>query len=786
MIPSPDRPTFRQMLAGVVPRRIDLLWLTLVGTCALALSVVFNRFGLVHFEWWYYIPFHLEPGSVWAKIFNSRSLDQGIYAGRELSYLIDHIDIVAMAASVEWGHPVFVSLTHLVLSVFMGVWLGWFAAKDLKLGSLIGLLLALLLWTSPYVYVHFLMRTAKGLTAAGALVLAVEIVRACRAEAANPAGALTRGRAWLIALAATVMSFADRQGFYFLLCAGLFTGLQWIWSRSRVARQISFVLGGVLVVELVYFFWLAPALTQAFWNYSPDFSFNRLPVEELAANPVQFCRDASFALLESTRFTLGQIPAWQAGVVLASLVAVPLVREWRERSWRRQLPVSLVIAAMIGALWVMNALMVLRHPRILWADMMTVYYWIPAAVLVVLGLACSWGDWVASRPWRRITLAALLLVLVGGNIDALPRHRSVFESGHLQESVATSEEMRYALTHRGAPTYRAPQSIAYIPAYLTLLELAPQWHGAEPPWDEFYFGGLYQATRATGAAPRFIEQFGGNVDSRFLSTTGRFETAAGGGRFVGDSAAHTQMRLNLVSNRLRGEVIVQRTGPDTSAPLAAEFVISASPYDTLRFERWRQRVELPAGQAAVTVPYEIDSSHLATLFTVELPAESVGQVAAGWFMPTITDVGGDSAAPVWFSRSSSPVTILDEAALAKLLPGAWRPVEARMRQGRVTDAGIELQPGGEIWLKANYIVSRLAGGAVVTGDTPGKPATVRALWYKAGRLQGYEPPGPPDEKARTQSFQAWCAEPGGWLVIAADPTPGLLPVIVRVSDVKQE
>jgi hypothetical protein len=407
-------------------------------------------------------------------------------------------------------------------------------------------------------------------------------------------------------------------------------------------------------------------------------------------------------------------------------------------------------------------------------------------VLVVLGLVCSWGDWIASSLGRRIALAALLLAAVGGNVAALPRHRAVFESGHLKDSVVTSEEMRYALTHRGAPTYRAPLSIAYIPAYLTLLELAPRWHGSEPPWDEFYFGGLYQATKASGAPPRFIEQLGGNVDSRFLSTDGQFLPSASGARFIGSTAAHGRMRLNLISNRLRGEVIVQRTGPDTAGALAAEFVISASPYDALRFERWRQRVELPAGQAAITVPYEIDSSHLATLFTVEVAPDSVGKVAAGWFMPTITDVGGDSAAPVWFSRSSSPVTILDEAALAKLLPGAWRPVEARMRDARVTDDGIELQPGGEIWLKANYIVSRLAGAAVVAGDTPGKPATVRSLWYKAGRLQAYEPPGPPDEKARTQSFQAWCAEPGGWLVIAADPTPGLLPVVVRVSDVKQE
>jgi hypothetical protein len=537
------------------------------------------------------------------------------------------------------------------------------------------------------------------------------------------------------------------------------------------------------VVELVYFFWLAPALTRFFWHYSPDFSFNRLPVEDLAASPARFIRDGGMALLATTRFTLGGIPAWGAALFLGVLVAVPLFREMRAQSWRRQLPASLVLVTMIAALWVMNALMILRHPPLVWPDLLRVYYWIPASGLVLLGLVCSWGDWIAAYRGWRIAAAALLLGAVGGNIAALPHHRSVFETGHLQGSIAISEEMRYALAHRGA-MYRAPLSIAHIPAYVALLERAPR--GAEPPWDEFYFGGLYQATRTSGAPPRFIERLGGNIDSRFLSTTGRFESTAGGRLFVGGAGAYTQMRLNLPSNRLRGEVIVQRKGADASEPLRAEFVISASPHDALRFERWRQRVELPAGQAEITMGYEIDSSHLPTLFSVEVPAEFVGKVTAGWFIPTITHVGGESAAPVWFSQSRSPVTILDDNALAKLLPGSWRPVEARMRDGRVTDNGIELQPGGEIWLKANYIVSLLAGEAVAAGDSPGKPVTVRALWYKAGRLHSYQAPAPPDEVKRTQSFHAWCGEPGGWLVIAADPAQGMLPVVVRVSVVKQE
>lgn len=60
-----------------------------------------------------------------------------------------------MALSVNWGCPLFVSATHLTFCLFMGVWVGWFAARDLELGSLIGLLL---FWTRPFVDLPLLLR----------------------------------------------------------------------------------------------------------------------------------------------------------------------------------------------------------------------------------------------------------------------------------------------------------------------------------------------------------------------------------------------------------------------------------------------------------------------------------------------------------------------------------------------------------------------------------------------------------------------------------------------------
>ena len=766
-----------------------LLALTLVGLGVLALSVVFNEFGMIHFEWWGYVPYHLGPGSIWAKIFDNRALDQGVYAGRELSYLVDHLDMLMVARFVQWGCPLFISVMHVLLCVFIGVWLAWYAARDLKLGSLIGLLLALIFWTTPYVYLHFLMRTAKGLTTVGVVVLMIEIHRACRAGAGRKDAPLSFRHAALVVLSAGVMSFSDRQGFYFLLCAVGIMALEWGLSRTRLARTILLLLVGVLVLELVYFFWIAPALTKFLWGYQSDFSFNQLPLSELLAQPVRYGTQAMELLVQSIGFTLGRMPHWVVAVVVAAVWWIALANDIRSRSWRAHVPVAGLIAAILAGLWVMYMLMILRHPPLLWPDLRTVYYWIPTAALVILGVLVVVGDWVGPHPGRKIALSVLLLALVGANIAALPGHRRVFTGGHLQDSIRLSWGMRDALLHCGDPGYAVPDEIENNAVFRTLREFAPARSYPAIPWEQYGQGEFYQRTRSSGASVRFVEEFGGNVDSRFLSTSGRFIGFGTGHAFTGAAAGPVEMRVNTPSNRLHGELILQRTGADAGVPLAATFMIYAQPHPQAepRYERWQGRVELPAGEREVAVAYEIDGSGLPTLFTLDIPPESAGRLVAGWRNPSISHVGRDSPAPAWLFRSSAPILALDEAALAKLLPDGWRPSRALMRNGRVTEAGIELSPGGEIWLKAHRIVSKFIGTAVAAAVADQKRLTLaRGFWYKAGRLQTYMPPSPGNTTDGSHFFQAWCAEPDGWLVIAADPGFGTAPVLVHVRQVSED
>ena len=79
----------------------------------------------------------------------------------------------------------------------------------------------------------------------------------------------------------------------------------------------------------------------------------------------------------------------------------------------------------------------------------------------------------------------------------------------------------------------------------------------------------------------------------------------------------------------------------------------------------------------------------------------------------------------------------------------------------------------------------LSPSTVVPGGVPALRPEVNGFWYKAGRLDAYASPAPEATSASQKFFQAWCGEPGGWLVVAVDTNPSMAPVTVRVTEVIQ-
>lgn len=287
----------------------------------------------------------------------------------------------------------------------------------------------------------------------------------------------------------------------------------------------------------------------------------------------------------------------------------------------------------------------------------------------------------------------------------------------------------------------------------------------------------------------FTRLFGGNADSRVLVSDAEFLPLSDWRMMLGITEGTAEMRLIVPTNRLQGEVVLRRQKDAPRVPVAVEFAVYAQANESARFERWRQKVELAADQDMLIVPTGLlDSSHMPATFTLEIPPELSGLVTAGWRGPQIMHTGAEGPEqPDWFFRGPGTVTVLDEAALAKLLPADWRPAAAWMRNGRVTESGIELSAGGEIWLQVRDLVRDFAGTAKAVSASADDPRTlpmVRGMWYRGGRLEVYS-----DQLVRAEDmvadFHAWCAEPGGWLVIGVDPSVTASPVMVRVHKTPQ-
>jgi hypothetical protein len=283
----------------------------------------------------------------------------------------------------------------------------------------------------------------------------------------------------------------------------------------------------------------------------------------------------------------------------------------------------------------------------------------------------------------------------------------------------------------------------------------------------------------------FTRAFGGNADARFLVSGAPFQDRREWHKFIGVTSGTAEMKLTVPTNRIDGQVVLRRQPGAPRLVAAADFKIFAEADATNSLERWSQHVELPADQDEILMPYSIDCSSLPVRFTVTIPPALNGIAAAGWRGPMIQHTGRDGPdAPAWFSRGESPVVRLDEAALARLLPEGWRPESAFMHDGRVNAEGIELAPGGEIWLRVRGLVKEFLGTARMTGPAGYRPM-VRGIWYNSGRLD-VQTESLIRENDQMTDIRSWCAEPGGWLVIALDPGQAHASATVRIHKVTHQ
>jgi hypothetical protein len=319
------------------------------------------------------------------------------------------------------------------------------------------------------------------------------------------------------------------------------------------------------------------------------------------------------------------------------------------------------------------------------------------------------------------------------------------------------------------------ESAAVLARWFTRTLLAPQivdyWRRDSRLWP--------------GKPGEFLGRFGGNVDSRLISSWMDPQADAEGRGFLGITRGDGALAMAVACHRAKSEAVVRRIGTGPIRAVRVRFWVNAQREDGAEQTCWEEEVELPAEQTEVVMPCgELDSTGLPLVFRVRVPEAAAGQVAAGWRAPTITHAVEGPADPPSLQETKQPEVPVDPALLAALFPTGWRPAEIVVRGGHLTAEGCELPPGGEVWARVPGALTEYSGSArAAPGHPSARLPAIRVFWCKGGRLQ-IESQAPLREADRQMEFRAWSAEPGGWFGILVDQEPAnAMPVVVRVTKV---
>jgi hypothetical protein len=378
------------------------------------------------------------------RIFDSATLETGMYQARELSYAADALDCHFIALSAHLGLPHFLSLIHYVGAVITALLLWRFLALDLKGDPISAAVFPLLFLTAPSVFLSgSYFRSSKILVALLSMVMIRQIYRGLHFE---------RTSLWYWAtfgVTGVACALSDRQGFVFLLVwlAGL--GVYALTGRTKAAYAAVMSIASAVVLAVSYNNVIGPRVTFLLNGYWPNFSYQLFPWDEFLARPYQYIKSGQALLLDTARFAFGDVPTACVMILLAGCV-------WLIGK-RHGVVAALFAAGCVAALILLNALMVLRHPPLVSIDGRRGYYWVPATLLVVVI-----GGIAVAQPWKTKLLVALrgaLLLLLFGNILALPGHWEIAVNGRSKGTFKAAQSIRAALVSGKVPPDMATNSV---------------------------------------------------------------------------------------------------------------------------------------------------------------------------------------------------------------------------------------------------------------------------------------------------------------------------------------
>jgi hypothetical protein len=367
---------------------------------------------------------YLADRSVVALVFDPALNDWGMYQARELSYLFDLIDARVFAALLDYGVLLFAPVSGTAGLLAASALYVWGSRRVLRLDRVTAsLLLSLFLScivvqaSTPIMY-----RSSK-------IVLSVALLALLFSLFSLVADREGRRRATLrqltgLGLLGFAMALSDRQGFFFLAAATVTVAALWVSAIARGRRSGTNHLGVLITgacalgASVLYNNVAAPWIIHAVNGYWPDFTYQHLPLAELDAQAL--ARDAWTMLRAQAGLFFGNAPFAVIGI---GTVMACALRGWRMRSF----DAAIVAVATAAALFLLLAVMILRHRAVFNIPDHSYWYYTLTVHVVLLFTATLWvaGADGLRRGAGKAALYAVMLLMIAGNVSQYSRQRAI-------------------------------------------------------------------------------------------------------------------------------------------------------------------------------------------------------------------------------------------------------------------------------------------------------------------------------------------------------------------------
>jgi hypothetical protein len=284
-----------------------------------------------------------------------------------------------------------------------------------------------------------------------------------------------------------------------------------------------------------------------------------------------------------------------------------------------------------------------------------------------------------------------------------------------------------------------------------------------------------------------INELGTNYDPAFLSlATSAIEpgTATQRPLIAGTYGGMARFEFRGRAQRIAIRAVLRRREHASSAVQAQSIFRIDLKHDGIWQPAQEAALVLPPEAASVDRTFEVEALNAPVRLSVE-PAPGAAQIAAiGWEPPTIQQAESDDRLPPkLFANAQDDDPAPPAGAAAALIATDWRPDQMLTRGAYVADGNFHLEPGGQVWLRANHGLAMLNGHARCLGNEEGNLPVVRIVHVRGDRVQILYQFGV-TEIGTDQNFFGPSDGAAGWFGILIDPDYAVSPVAIRITQTR--